>query len=201
MKMVMTRGDLGSSTEDAQAEAAAQTEETKPAEVVQGIYEPRRDTLHSQDIVAEFHGAFGHPLHTVPHVPSAEMRVLRLRLIAEELGELAVASGCSLEMVVHPASEKPVIFVRDISGHYPPNVVEAADALGDLDYVVAGSFLAWGFPGYNILMEVHASNMSKLGADDKPIYDQFKKVLKGPNYFKPNIAAVLKEAGWTGGAS
>lgn len=71
------------------------------------------------------------------------------------------------------------------------DLIEAADALGDLDYVVQGSNISFGFPSEAILEEIHASNMSKLGEDGKPIYREDAKVLKGPNYFKPNIARVM----------
>ena len=71
------------------------------------------------------------------------------------------------------------------------DLIETADALGDLKYVVEGAALVFGIPLEPVFMEIHRSNMSKLGTDGKPIYREDGKVLKGPNYTPPNVAAVL----------
>lgn len=73
------------------------------------------------------------------------------------------------------------------------DLVEIADALGDMLYILSGTIQAHGLqdliePVFN---EIHRSNMSKLGADGKPIYREDGKVLKGENYFKPNIRSIL----------
>jgi len=75
------------------------------------------------------------------------------------------------------------------------NLEEVADALGDMLYILCGTILDHGLQ-YKIeavFDEIQRSNMSKLGADGKPIYREDGKVLKGPNYFKPNIEKILKE--------
>lgn len=75
------------------------------------------------------------------------------------------------------------------------DLIEVADALGDMLYILCGTILEHGmqFKIEEVFNEIQRSNMSKLGADGKPIYRADGKVLKGPNYFKPDIAAVLKK--------
>ena len=69
--------------------------------------------------------------------------------------------------------------------------VEVADALTDLLVVIYGAGLAFGIDLDKCFKEVHRSNMSKLSEDGKPIYNEFGKVMKGPNYFKPNLKEYL----------
>ena len=87
---------------------------------------------------------------------------LRINLIEEELIEL-----------------KDAVNKRDIK--------EVADALTDILYVTYGAGHAFGINLDNCFEEVQKSNMSKLGDDGKPIYDELGKVMKGPKYFKPNL--------------
>ena len=73
------------------------------------------------------------------------------------------------------------------------NLIEVADALGDMLYILCGTILTHGFQNLieDIFDEIQSSNMSKLGDDGKPIYRNDGKVLKGPNYKKPNIKKIL----------
>ena len=73
------------------------------------------------------------------------------------------------------------------------DLVEIADALGDMMYILCGTILSHGLQDKieNIFEEIQRSNMSKLGADGKPIYREDGKILKGPNYFKPDIKKKL----------
>lgn len=73
------------------------------------------------------------------------------------------------------------------------DLVEVADALGDMLYILCGTILEHGmqYKIEEVFEEIQRSNMSKLGADGKPIYREDGKVLKGPNYFKPNIEAII----------
>lgn len=75
------------------------------------------------------------------------------------------------------------------------DIVEIADALGDILYILSGTILKHGLQDKigEVFAEIQRSNMSKLGADGKPIYREDGKVLKGPNYFRPNIAKILGE--------
>jgi len=74
------------------------------------------------------------------------------------------------------------------------NLVEVADALGDMLYILCGTILEHGmqYKIEEVFEEIQRSNMSKLGADGKPIHRQDGKVLKGPNYFKPDIQSILE---------
>jgi predicted HAD superfamily Cof-like phosphohydrolase len=73
------------------------------------------------------------------------------------------------------------------------DMVEVADALGDMLYILCGTILEHGMQHKieEVFYEIQRSNMSKLDANGKPIYREDGKVLKGPNYFKPNIASIL----------
>ena len=74
------------------------------------------------------------------------------------------------------------------------DIIEVADALGDMLYILCGTIIEHGmqYKIDKIFNEIQSSNMSKLGADGKPIYREDGKVLKGPNYFKPDIEGALK---------
>ncbi len=73
------------------------------------------------------------------------------------------------------------------------DLIEVADALGDMLYILCGTILEHGMQCKieEVFEEIQRSNMSKLGADGKPIYRQDGKVLKGPNYFKPDIQTIM----------
>ena len=75
------------------------------------------------------------------------------------------------------------------------DLVEVADALGDMLYILCGTIIEHGMQDKieEVFNEIQRSNMSKLGEDGKPIYREDGKVLKGPNYFKPNIADILSK--------
>ena len=73
------------------------------------------------------------------------------------------------------------------------DLVEVADALGDMLYILCGTIIEHGLQHKieEVFHEIQRSNMSKLGEDGQPIYREDGKVMKGPNYFKPNIKEVL----------
>lgn len=75
------------------------------------------------------------------------------------------------------------------------DIVEMADALTDILYVVYGAGVAFGIPLDECFAEVHRSNMSKAGPDGRPMRREDGKILKGPNYFRPNLSAILRAAG------
>jgi len=74
------------------------------------------------------------------------------------------------------------------------DLVEVADALGDMLYILCGTIIEHGMQDKieDVFNEIQRSNMSKLDENGKPIYREDGKVLKGPNYFKPDIASILK---------
>ena len=112
-------------------------------------------------MVAEFRRAFDLPMRAFPAPLDADLD-LHARLIAEETSEFLVA-------------------VRE------KNPVEILDALADLMYVIYGAALDCGFDIDAAFSEVHRSNMSKLGADGRPILNEVGKVQKGPNYSPPDL--------------
>lgn len=75
------------------------------------------------------------------------------------------------------------------------DLVEIADALTDQLYIIFGSIVSHGMQHIitDVFNEVHRSNMSKLGEDGKPVYREDGKIMKGPNYFKPNVSKYLTD--------
>ena len=116
--------------------------------------------------VFHFMHSFGQETLSRPTLPHVDLAELRLDLIQEEVDELATA------------------FINQ-------DIVEIADALTDILYVVYGAGHAFGIDLDDCFREVHESNMSKLGADGKPVYRDDGKVLKGPNYRKPYLGDLL----------
>ena len=127
---------------------------------------PRRLQLSNFELVKEFHQAFDLPILEAPHIPNQKREDLRVELIEEEFQELLTA-----------------LRQEDIVG--------VADALTDLNYVIYGMALEFGIDLDKCFQEVHASNMSKLGKDGKPLYRRDGKVLKGPDFRSPNLRKVL----------
>ena len=120
--------------------------------------------------VKEFMTTFNQEVKPVPKIAKLSTIALRLALIEEELGELREA-----------------LINND--------VVETADALADILYVVYGAAAAFGIDIDEVFEEVHSSNMSKLDNDGLPIYDEMGKVMKGNTYFHPNIAQLMIKQG------
>ena len=116
--------------------------------------------------VGLFMKTFGQEVKTHPSLSSTKINDLRTSLIEEELEELKQA-------------------IKD------KNLSEVADALTDILYVTYGAGHAFGLNLDISFDEVQKSNMSKLGLDGKPIYNEKGKVMKGPNYFKPNLLKIL----------
>lgn len=126
--------------------------------------------------------AFGHPVYDkAQKIDDLNWEYMRLELILEELIELYEACGYD------PRQLRQAI-VPKVS---ETDVVAVADALGDLEYVVNGMALGMGIPLPDVVEEIHRSNMTKLGADGKPIYREDGKVLKGENYEPPRLRPVL----------
>jgi predicted HAD superfamily Cof-like phosphohydrolase len=116
--------------------------------------------------VKAFMNTFGQEVKEKTEFPNERIIKLRYNLIKEELEEL-----------------KEAIEQKDI--------IEIADALTDILYVTYGAGHAFGINLDKCFNEVQESNMSKLGEDQKPIYNENGKVMKGPNYFKPNLNKFL----------
>ena len=115
------------------------------------------------DNVKKFMKTFGQEVKEKAEFPNDRITTLRYELIKEELAELKIA-----------------IDQRDLK--------EVADALTDILYVTYGAGHSFGINLDKCFREVQNSNMSKLGDNGKPIYNEKGKVMKGPNYFKPNLS-------------
>jgi len=112
--------------------------------------------------VKKFMKTFGQMVRTKPQIPGEKTMQLRYDLIKEELNELEQAMK-----------------TQDLK--------EVADALTDILYVTYGAGYAYGIDLDKCFKEVQRANMSKLGTDGKPIYNDKGKVMKGPNYSEPNL--------------
>ena len=112
--------------------------------------------------VKKFMETFGQEVKSKPAFPSEKISKLRYDLIKEELDEFQEALN-------------------------DKNLKEVADSLTDILFVTYGAGHAFGIDLDKCFDEVQRSNMSKLGADGKPIYNEHGKVMKGPNYFEPNL--------------
>ena len=160
----------------------------------------RSDEAFLSRALRQFHAPYEHPnfLENEPvdlttEVGKEELR-FRFLLIGEEFAELCQAifgkAGARLlELAIGEVAN------RDVSD-MPVDPVEVIDALGDMLYLIVGAFVALGVPFEKVLREIHASNMSKLGADGKPIKREDGKIMKGENFRPPNLAPFL-----TGGST
>jgi len=113
--------------------------------------------------VGTFMKTFGQEVKTKPSFSTDKINKLRIDLIKEELDELQVAMKNN-------------------------DLLEVADALTDILYVTYGAGHAFGIDLDKCFDEVQNSNMSKLGENGEPIYNESGKVMKGPNYFKPDLS-------------
>jgi len=120
------------------------------------------------DKVGTFMKTFGQEVKDKPSLSTKKINNLRVSLIEEEFKEL-----------------KDAIKNNDL--------LEVADALTDILYVTYGAGHAFGINLDECFNEVQNSNMSKLGEDGKPIYNENGKVMKGPKYFKPNLNKIIKQ--------
>ncbi|WP_026450662.1 nucleoside triphosphate pyrophosphohydrolase family protein [Aequorivita capsosiphonis] len=120
--------------------------------------------------VKEFHKAFGLGFKETPTADlGIKKNLLRYKLMREENEEYLEAANTN-------------------------DLVEVADALGDMLYILCGTIIEHGMQHKieEVFNEIQRSNMSKLGADGKPIYREDGKVLKGPDYFQPKIKEILE---------
>ena len=156
---------------------------------------------HFEDVGA-FMSTFGQEVNTTFTDPGIETIKLRLELISEEFKEVfkeLVRSDSPNAIVGEAILSTFSNLVSDLTAEdIAINHVNLAKELVDLEYVMLGAGHAFGVKLDDVFTEVQASNMSKLGADGKPIYREDGKVLKGPNYFKADTGRVLMESGCYG---
>ncbi len=144
-----------------------------------------------QHDVREFHRVMGQPILDTPAVPSSERVRHRLRLIYEEFTELLTACGIPEPFVDGFGIYRDIADAIEQVQAEKVDLVEVADALADIAYVVEGANLEFGIDSEAVLAEVQRSNMTKLDHNGKPVYNG-TKVTKGPNYSPPDIRGVLK---------
>lgn len=119
--------------------------------------------------VKTFHKIYDCHIGNSASFPKDDERELRKNLLREEFEEYLAAEA-------------------------DDNLVEVADALGDMLYIIYGTAVSYGLPINEIFDEIHNSNLSKLDENGVPIRRADGKILKGPNYFRPNISAIISES-------
>jgi predicted HAD superfamily Cof-like phosphohydrolase len=125
-----------------------------------------KDYMSQFGKVKKFHEVYKCNIGIETNFPTQDERNLRMELLKEEYNEYLTAESKN-------------------------DLVEVADALGDMLYIIYGTCISYGIPIDDVFNEIHNSNMSKLDSNGNPIFREDGKVLKGPNYFKPNIAKII----------
>lgn len=122
--------------------------------------------MTNNDMVKKFQEIFGANIGSKVALPDEDERILRIKLLREEFDEY-------------------------LEGEDNNDIIEIADALGDMMYIIYGTAISYGIPLDEVFKEIHDSNMSKLDKNGKPIYREDGKILKGESYFKPDIKRIL----------
>lgn len=127
---------------------------------------------HITDSVQKFHDSYKVPAAQSPILVDHELALLRFKLMEEENQEYLDAC-------------------------MDQDLTEIADALGDKLYILAGTIITHGMQHIivDVFNEIHRSNMSKLGEDGQPIFREDGKILKGPDYFKPDLKPIVDGKG------
>ena len=163
-----------------------ETDSVLPLVAHDGVGEREGDDPEA--LVRRFHHVYGLPVQTDGASLQRESLDMRMSLIAEEFSELVGAVYGQAARAEIESSYRRAVAADDGAR----DTVETADALADLIYVIYGMALETGIDLASVLAEVQRSNMSKLGSDGRPVYREDGKVLKGPDYFPPNVEAVLR---------
>lgn len=160
----------------------------------------KRGADHMMQVIA-FHDVYGVPKRPLQSADREfrhmddERVAMRLGLIAEEFCELLEDGFGVTANITYGERDAGYNFrqadLANLLGRGKRDGAEVVDALGDIVYVCYGMALEMGYDLRAVIEEIHASNLTKLGDDGKPIIRDDGKVLKGPNYVKPNIAAAL----------
>lgn len=131
--------------------------------------ESKMAQMNKSQLVYDFHKKFNSHVSSRPTLPDDSERTLRKSLLTEEYNEYLL-------------------------GEKNNDIVEIADALGDMLYIIYGTAVSYGLPIDNIFQEIHDSNMSKLDKNGNPVYREDGKILKGDNYFKPDLKKIINDA-------
>jgi predicted HAD superfamily Cof-like phosphohydrolase len=124
--------------------------------------------MNKKELVHKFHEIYDCHIGAEPGFPKQEIRDLRIGLLREEWEEYLEAEEQN-------------------------DYVEVCDALGDMLYIIYGTCVSYGIPINEIFQEIHNSNLSKLDEQGKPIRREDGKILKGPNFFQPNIPKIIED--------
>ena len=149
---------------------------------------------------AEFHEAFGHPVNEAPGFTDdlSDSEALMVQGAAKMLERLVEFSkhgvvGTSRRMLRIALLAEEV--AEYMNAEVENDLVAVADGLADIEVIADGTALEHGIPLDHVREEIHRSNMSKLGADGKPIHDGRGKIMKGPNYQPPRIGDIIEAHG------
>lgn len=141
-----------------------------PLQIVDNYFIAQKSKfVHPFEQVMEFHQTYNCLITAKPTLPDAANRKLRLDLLKEEYEELLEAEAND-------------------------DLVEIADALADMQYLIQGHAISYGIPLDAVFNEVHRSNMSKLDENGKPIYREDGKILKSALFSRPDIKSILDAA-------
>lgn len=147
------------------------------------------------ELVREFHKAFALPIRDIPDVGTPEERVLRVRLMLEEVLEFAKAAGVRIAPSLRSddcINDLGDLEVFDSPEEITPDLVQMAHELADIQYVVSGTAVQLGIPINECVEEIHSANMCKLGPDGKPIIDESGKVRKPEGWKPADVANILR---------
>jgi predicted HAD superfamily Cof-like phosphohydrolase len=145
-----------------------------------------------EEIVREFHRAFDRPVRDLPDLGSPAERVLRVRLMMEELLEFAKAAGVRISTGPFNLKMDDLWIGPDNFPDRDPDLAAMAHELADLQYVVSGTAVQLGIPLQPCAEEIHKANMRKLGPDGRPIVDANGKVRKPEGWEPADVARVLE---------
>jgi len=155
------------------------------------------------NFVRLFHQAFGHPINNKPVLVCSDATKENLKgslfymqqaldTLKLDIPDDETNNSKFIQLRAALIQEELMEMVEGVINEDP---VETLDALTDIQYVLDGAYLTFGLGNYKVaaMTEVHQSNMSKLGPDRKPIYDENTKIVKGPNYWKPDLQRLIKD--------
>lgn len=142
-----------------------------------------------------FNKVYGFNVPTGVEILKHEAARLRIGLMLEEVQELIEAYADEESQmfadIVKGMNNTAEIVSKLGPSDFSTNIVEVADALGDIMFIATGTAVAHGIPIDSVLQEIIDSNMSKLGEGGLPVYRHDGKLLKGPNYYPPNLEGLV----------
>jgi predicted HAD superfamily Cof-like phosphohydrolase len=136
--------------------------------------------------VKEFMQGVGQDVNTIPTQVSKEAAILRVKLLVEEVLELAEASGVTITLNGQVVADKDLEYAQEGD----QDLVEVADALADIEYVMHGASLTYGLPAQEVFDEVHRNNMLKI---ERGSFNKDGKFIKPQNHPKVDLSFILSQ--------